>query len=319
MFCPACGTEAREHDRFCTRCGRQLTSTVGLPESPPRVDVARQRASGRQWLWALLAIPLLAAVAGAFLILPRLVTTWNDQLQRELKTTGTQRSSPTPAAPTSTASAGVFQPLHPVPSREVLASVPPVAGSPHAGCEDPGPRVCLVVVGEAPGLSIDRIVAHYSGILGTKIGTLEPIRLRAKAGDDPIVDAAHAQLQAGGVMHLVGQAYPRLYQDKDVTLIIVTGHDIRLEERPDWVYAFGAISMNQSGRGGWGLVSDARMDDAAYGASPNPAALEHRLFAMIGRYIGLMHLGLQSSNDPSSPMYHSIRSVADLDRMAEQE
>ena len=220
------------------------------------------------------------------------------------------RATPTVAAP------AVFVPLHPVPSSAQLAGVPALIGSPNTGCEGPGPRVCLVVVGAAPGVPVDEIVAYYSTLLGSKVGMLPPILLRARAGSDAVVDDQRAQLWAGGVFHLVGDAYPQLYQDKDVTLIILTGHDLRLEARPDWTYAFGSIAINASGGGGWGLVSDARMDEAAYGGSSNPPVLERRLHAMIGKYVGLMYLGLQPSNDPSSPVYNSILSPADLDGMS---
>jgi hypothetical protein len=112
---------------------------------------------------------------------------------------------------------------------------------------------------------------------------------------------------------LVRDTYPALW-GKGVTVVILTGNDLWLEDRPGWRYSFGGATAGRGG-GGVAVVSSARLDPAAYGGAPNPGVLERRLHALVGKYLALLRYGESVSSDPASPVYNAIRTPADLDRM----
>jgi hypothetical protein len=118
----------------------------------------------------------------------------------------------------------------------------------------------------------------------------------------------------GAVERLVRATYPMLWEDRDVTVVILTGHDLWLETRPDQRYAFGAATVRNAG-GGFAIVSSARMDPAAYGQAADSAVLERRMHAMLGKYLALLLYGATPSPDPTSPVCNAVRSPGDLDRM----
>jgi hypothetical protein len=96
--------------------------------------------------------------------------------------------------------------------------------------------------------------------------------------------------------------------------VILTGHDLWLENRPSQRYALGAVTVRNAG-GGFAIVSSARMDPAASGQAADPAVLERRMHAMLGKYLAMLRYGATPSADPTSPVYNAVQSPADLDRM----
>lgn len=133
-------------------------------------------------------------------------------------------------------------------------------------------------------------------------------RRRARAGSDH-----HSQLDSDGVLYLANNAYPSLWSDDDVTLIVLTGHDLWWSESP-WGFVYGKY-WSRDPSGGFAVISDARMDDRAFGGPPNDPALRARLLAMIGKYTGALYYGLALSEDPTSPMFHPISHPFELERM----
>jgi hypothetical protein len=181
-------------------------------------------------------------------------------------------------------------------------------------CEEPGPRVCFVVAGVAPDVPVDRLAEYASTLLGSPVGILEPIGLTRQADGLPLIDEQRLQVGAGALERLVGATYPRLWSDRDVTLVILTGHDLWIERNPGQRYAFGAVTVRNGG-GGFAVVSSARMDPAAYGQASDPVVLERRLHVLLGKYLALLRYGATPSTDPTSPVYNAVRSPADLDQM----
>jgi hypothetical protein len=96
--------------------------------------------------------------------------------------------------------------------------------------------------------------------------------------------------------------------------VILTGNDLWSETRPDWRYSLGRATSRR-GRGGFAVVSSARMDPAAYGQIADGAVLARRIHALVGKYLAILSYGESVSNDPASPVYDAIRSPSDLDRM----
>jgi hypothetical protein len=190
----------------------------------------------------------------------------------------------------------------------------PVARLSAKACEAPGSRICFVVAGAAPDVSVDRLAEYVSTLLGSPVGILDPIALTQQAGGLPLIDEQRLQVGTGALERLVGATYPRLWGDRDVTLMILTGHDLWIENSPGQRYAFGTATVRNGG-GGFAVVSSARMDPAAYHQASDPAVLERRLHVLLGKYLALLRYGATPSSDPTSPVYNAVRSPADLDQM----
>ena len=206
-----------------------------------------------------------------------------------------------------------FRSRHPVATNRDLP-VSPVGRLSANGCEEPGPRVCFVVVGVAPDVSVDRLASYASTLLGSPVGILDSIALTRQAEGLALIDEQRLQVGADALERLARATYPKLSGDREVTLVILTGHDIWIENSPGLRYAFGAVTVRNGG-GGIAVVSSARMDPAAYGQASDPAMLERRLHVLLGKYLALLRYGATPSTDPSSPVYYAVRSPADLDRM----
>jgi hypothetical protein len=214
---------------------------------------------------------------------------------------------------TALAPRGSFHARHPAPNAGATRRFPGARPTP-AGCLGPGPHVCFVAAGAAPDVDVETLASFYSTLLGSPVGVLDPVALTREADGSSLVDARRSQVGADALMRLVRETYPALWNDRDATVVILTGHDVWLETRPDWRYGFGRAT-SRSGGGGFAVVSTARMDPAAYGGPPDRAVLEKRLHAMLGKYLAILRYGQDASSDPSSPVYNDIRSPADLDRM----
>lgn len=190
----------------------------------------------------------------------------------------------------------------------------PAAAQSAAGCEEPGPRVCLVIVGIDPDVPADDLARYFSALLRRPVGTLMPVALTREVEGVPVVDEQRRQLGADALERLVRATYPMLWRDRDVTIIILTGYDLWLESRPNQRYAFGEVTVHTAG-GGFAVVSSARMDPAAYGRATDPGLLDRRMRVMVGKYLALLLYGEKPSPDPASPFYNGIQSPEDLDRM----
>jgi hypothetical protein len=206
-----------------------------------------------------------------------------------------------------------FRARHPVANGRDLPELPVARGS-AAGCEETALRVCLVAVGAAPDIPVDRVAGYTSTLLGSPVGILDPIPLTRHAGGLPVIEEQRLQVGTGAVERIVHATYPMLWGDRDVTLLILTGHDLWFEDLPRQRYAFGTVTVSNGG-GGFAIVSSARMDPAAYGQAADFAVLERRMQVLIGKYIAILRYRATPSPDPTSPVYNAVQSPADLDRM----
>jgi hypothetical protein len=206
-----------------------------------------------------------------------------------------------------------FRGRHPVVIDRDLP-VDPVARLSAKACDTPSPRVCFVVAGAAPDVPVDRLADYASTLLGSPVGILDPIVLTQQADGLPLIDEQRLQVGTDALERLVGATYPKLWSDRNVTLVILTGHDLWIENSPRQRYTFGVATVRNGG-GGFAVVSSARMDPAAYGQISDPAVLERRLHVLIGKYLALLRYGATPSTDPTSPIYNAVRSPADLDQM----
>lgn len=226
---------------------------------------------------------------------------------------GVSSSSLARTAVSSGVIASGFRARHPVATGRDLPEVP-VARESAAGCEEPARRVCLVAVGAAPDIPIDRLARYASRLLGSPVGIFDPIALTRSAEGLPVIEEQRSQVGTGAVERLVRATYPMLWGRRDVTLVILTGHDLWSEDRPGQRYAFGTATV-WNGGGGFAIVSSARMDPAASGQAEDLAVLERRMQVLLGKYLAILRYGATPSPDPTSPVYNAVQSPADLDRM----
>jgi hypothetical protein len=206
-----------------------------------------------------------------------------------------------------------FRARHPVATGRDLPELPIARGS-SAGCEEPALRVCLVAVGAAPDIPVDRLARYASTLLASPVGILDPIVLTRHAEGLPVIEERRGQVGTGAVERLVRSTYPMLWGHRDVMLVILTGHDLWSESRPQQRYAFGAVTV-WNGGGGFAIVSSARMDPAAYGRAGDPGVLERRMQVLLGKYFAILRYGATPNSDPTDPVYNAVQSPADLDRM----
>jgi hypothetical protein len=183
-----------------------------------------------------------------------------------------------------------------------------------AGCETPGPRICVVTVGVAPDVPVDDLARYVGALVSRPTGILAPVALARQAEGHPVIDTQRGQAGADAVERLVRVTYPVAWNDRDVTMLILTGYDLWLESRPGQQYAFGSVTVRPGG-GGFAVISSARMDPGAYGLAPNPAVLERRMHVLVGKYLAFLLYGKKPSADPTSALYGNIQSPADLDHM----
>jgi hypothetical protein len=206
-----------------------------------------------------------------------------------------------------------FEARHPL---QMGGDIPesPQADISAAGCEQAGPRVCLVIVGAGPDVPAGDLARYLSNLFGRPVGMLTPIALTSQAEGLPVVNEQRRQAGADAIERLVCATYPTLWRDPEVSLLAVTGHDLWIESRPGQRYVFGAMTVRATG-GGVAVVSSARMDPAAYGRPPDPALLERRMRVLAGKYLAMLLDGEKPSADPTSPLYGGIKSPEDLDHM----
>jgi len=65
------------------------------------------------------------------------------------------------------------------------------------------------------------------------------------------------------------------------------------------------------------VVSTARLNPRFFGISEGEDVAFSRARKLFTKNIGLLYYGLPDSDDPDSPLYNNILSVADLDEMNE--
>ncbi len=215
---------------------------------------------------------------------------------------------------------GEFRARHPLPSEEELAAATPTLAAAD-GCTGVGRQVCLVPVGGEPQPSLEPLADYYAATLDLSIEVLPRIGLSGEAAGE-LIDRARDQLNGAGVIDLMRRTYPELWAEPGVTLIGITDHDLFSSTSAHLRYVFAGRSQRSIG-GGFAIVSTARFDPAAYiplfGAKPPQGfaeTTESRLRRAVTKQIGLLHVGLEPSGEPTSAVYCCPNSIDDLDSMS---
>jgi hypothetical protein len=173
-------------------------------------------------------------------------------------------------------------------------------------CEGTERRVCLVPLGAVPPDLINSLVAYFHEQYGLQINVAQPQPI---PGD--LVNGDRDQIEAHD---LITQTYLGLPTDVSLdpqaVVIGLAGADLYTKDE-NWRYAFG-IRGNYAEPAG--VLSVCRMYLDAEGLASD-LVLFRRASKMLSRYIGFLYYGLEPNDDPASPMYRSILSVGDLDRI----
>jgi predicted Zn-dependent protease len=134
---------------------------------------------------------------------------------------------------------------------------------------------------------------------------------------DEFVLPNRPQYNSDWLFGVVANAYPAEVENPAVNLMILTPVDIWLESQLNWNWAFGEIKAGGGMTYKNAIISHYRMDDRSWGWYYDEAAFEARVRKMLNKYIAITYFGLPLSSNPQSATFNAIRSVRDLDRMAE--
>ena len=165
--------------------------------------------------------------------------------------------------------------------------------------------VYFVPLGDFPSFEVEKLVSYYQSKYGLLPETLPHLAL-----DSSAVNPDRQQLIAEAVIALMKRGNPKLVSDPESILIGLTTQDMYIGQY-DWQFTF---SWRQEGR--YAVVSNARMN---LGASAVTAEkLNSRLRKMVTKNIGILHYGLNPSDDPRSVLYKNVGGISELDYMGEE-
>ncbi len=175
-------------------------------------------------------------------------------------------------------------------------------------CQGEGRRLCLVPLGQVSPDLIQHLVDHYREQYGRSVAVLRPLGV-----PDSVIDPDRDQVGGIALTAFMHGAFPDASADPDAVLIGVTPLDMYYEDA-DWRFSFGVRGSFDDPEG---VVSTFRMNPETFGEEPDDDLLFSRARTMVSKYVGLLFYGLEPSPDPESPMFDSILSLGDLDRMGE--
>jgi predicted Zn-dependent protease len=175
-------------------------------------------------------------------------------------------------------------------------------------CQGSGKRICLVPLGQVSPALVQHLVDYYRDEYGLTITVLDPA-----AVPSDLADPIREQIDAATLIVYMGGLFYDDYTDPQVVLIGITPVDL-YDQESHFRYLFGLKGTPESPQA---ILSTFRMNPESYGASPDDALLFSRARKLVTKYIGILYYGMPPSDDPQSPLYNSILSVADLDAMQE--
>jgi YD repeat-containing protein len=167
-----------------------------------------------------------------------------------------------------------------------------------------GDAVFLVPV-SAPLERLTELQRYYRDALHLNVQILPPFEPSLRSWD-----AQQRRWSAEAVVEeLLEREAPRLRGGGSMAIIAITGDDIA-SKRDGWVFGWWTASRVS-------LISYARMDPRRYKQEGDDALLSTRLRRMVTRYIGRSYFDLPIVDDPASPMYSKMVSVAALDAVSD--
>ena len=193
------------------------------------------------------------------------------------------------------------------PGREAAAPSPAATRAPVEAVAFTGSAdVYLVPVDEISEDMMEGLQAYFRDTHAVNVGVLPALPV-----DRSMFDEERRQLVADRVLEVMEAARPA--ENAGDVLIAVTDHDMYMLDKPDWNFVFSLrdISTNTA------VVSVARMDPVNFGERRDDDLLFLRAAKMVGKNIGVLHLGLAMSTAPRSVMYDRLYSLDALDRVSD--
>lgn len=174
-----------------------------------------------------------------------------------------------------------------------------------SGTRPPG-RVSLVPIDDFPADRAEAIAEHFRTRFGIPIDVAPAIEWP----EDAYVERRR-QMNSATMLTLL-ESTERTAGER----VVVIGLTTRDMFNPDvgWRYVFSYRRANRVA-----VVSPARMDRGCMGVfQADDDRIMARLRKMVGKNIGIMHIGLEMSADPASVLYARIGGPQELDAMSEQ-
>ena len=175
-------------------------------------------------------------------------------------------------------------------------------------CEGFERRVCLAPLGEVSPELVEHLVGYYEDEYGISITVLTP-----KPIPDGMANRERGQIDVQDLMDYMATLFPTAARDPDAILIGVTPVDM-YDRTSHYRFLFGARDTEVTPRA---VVSTARLNVKFFGIGEGKDVTFSRARKLFTKNIGLLYYGLSDSDDPDSPLYNSILSTTDLDRMGE--
>jgi predicted Zn-dependent protease len=170
-----------------------------------------------------------------------------------------------------------------------------------------GKIVYLVPFGDFPRDALAKLGAHLEQRFQVEVHNLPRVSLTKQ-----MIDYARRQVPAQEFFDVLEPKRLQLLRDSSGIIIGLTTYDMYIRGI-DWEFAFAAREPPALA-----VVSTWRMDETNYGKRADETLLSARLRKMVSKTVATLLLGMKESEDPDSGLYGGIRSLADLDRMAER-
>jgi predicted Zn-dependent protease len=204
--------------------------------------------------------------------------------------------------------------VHPVPSPAELRGKGGVPAA-EPECPGTGQRVCIFALGEAPTVDVDGLATYLRRTYGVPLTVLPPVSLNGlEEYEGRVVNQQRHQLRGEQLLEVLKVRFPDSWRGGGVTLIAVTPHDLYYEYS-DMPYNY-AVRASVPGR--FAIVSNARMDDRAWGGPPNADALIERTQKLVAREVGAYYFGVPLTPDPTSLMYSYTVDRARFDELPDR-
>jgi len=169
-------------------------------------------------------------------------------------------------------------------------------------------RVCLAPLGEVSPDLVEHLADYYRDEYGISITVLTPSPI-----PDGLADPERGQMDVQDLMDYMASLFPTVSRDPDAILIGVTPVDM-YDRTSHYRFLFGARDTEVTRRA---VVSSARLNPRFFGIDEGEDVAFSRARKLFTKNIGLLYYGLPDSDDPDSPLYNNVLSVADLDEMDE--
>jgi YD repeat-containing protein len=194
-------------------------------------------------------------------------------------------------------------PADPMKSLLIAFALGATLGAHPAAQSDTVDTVFLVPV-FAPVERLAELQRYYHDTLNLNVQILPPFQ--------PIRswDVNRLQWSAEKVIdELIEMEGPRLRSAGRVAIVAITADDL-YSRQDNWVFGWWSPSRVS-------VISYARMDPRRYKQQADDAVIGMRLRRMVTKYIGRLYFDLPVDDEPSSPMYAKIFSVAALDAISD--